>query len=41
MGQVACIEEINLDKSWLETLKHGIFGTSSAGWADNVKLAGC
>lgn len=25
----------------METLKDGILGICSAGWADNVKLAGC
>ena len=41
MGEATCIEETNSDQSCLGTLKDGILETTIAGWAENVKLAGC
>jgi hypothetical protein len=40
MGQATCIEEINSDQSWLQTLKDGILGPLGAGRGDIVKTSG-
>jgi len=40
MAQATCIEEINSDQSWLQTLKDGILGPLGAGRGDSVNLTG-
>jgi len=40
MGQATCIEEINSEQSWMQTLKDGILGPLGVGRGISVKLAG-
>jgi len=38
MVPATCVEEINSDQSWLQTLKDGIVGPLGAGMGDSVKI---